>query len=131
MREAFAVQLQHFFNKKYWHIWEINIWNFNETLTNNVVNFEQPGQCTPYESKGGIMFCPCLSICLSLCPFLCPRDDNQGALCFAPVRLSVHLSHLKSLWNQLLLEYSSNQFKILHRFYQPIEDVHVTWKIKK
>ena len=33
----------HFFNKKYWNIWDINIWNFNDTLTNNVVSFEQPG----------------------------------------------------------------------------------------
>ena len=33
----------HFFNKKYWHIWEINFWKFNETLTNVVVSFEQPG----------------------------------------------------------------------------------------
>ena len=21
-----------FFNKKYWHVWDINVWNFNETL---------------------------------------------------------------------------------------------------
>ena len=40
MREAFAL---HFFNKKYWQISDINIWNFNETLTNDVVSFEQPG----------------------------------------------------------------------------------------
>ena len=33
----------HFFNKKYWHIWDINVWNFNETLTNDVVSFEQAG----------------------------------------------------------------------------------------
>ena len=33
----------HFFNKKYWHISDINVWNFNETLTNDVVSFEQPG----------------------------------------------------------------------------------------
>ena len=32
-----------FFNKKYWHIWDINFWNFHETLTNDVVSFEQPG----------------------------------------------------------------------------------------
>ena len=32
-----------FFNKKYWHIREINFWKFNETLTNDVVSFEQPG----------------------------------------------------------------------------------------
>ena len=34
MREAFAL---------HWHIWEINFWKFNETLTNDVVSFEQPG----------------------------------------------------------------------------------------
>ena len=33
----------HFFNTKYWHIWDINVWNFNVSLTNNVVSFEQPG----------------------------------------------------------------------------------------
>ena len=45
MREAFAVQklLTFFFNKKYWQILDINVWNFNETLTNDVVIFEQPG----------------------------------------------------------------------------------------
>ena len=30
-------------NKKYWQISDINVWNFNETLTNDVVSFEQPG----------------------------------------------------------------------------------------
>ena len=40
MTEAFALQ---FFHKKYWHIWAINFWKFNETLTNDVVSFEQPG----------------------------------------------------------------------------------------
>ena len=44
MREAFALQkLLTFFQQKYWHIWDINIWNFHETLTNDVVGFEQPG----------------------------------------------------------------------------------------
>ena len=38
MREAFALV----FNKKYWYISAIHIWNFNETLTNDVVSFEQP-----------------------------------------------------------------------------------------
>ena len=33
----------YFFNKKYWHIWDINVWNFNETLTNDVFSFDQPG----------------------------------------------------------------------------------------
>ena len=32
----------HFFNKKYLHIWDINVWNFNVSLTNDVVSFEQP-----------------------------------------------------------------------------------------
>ena len=46
MREAFALHCKsfsHFFNKKNCHIWDINIWNFNDTLTNNVVSFEQLG----------------------------------------------------------------------------------------
>ena len=32
-----------------------------------------------------------------------------------------------SLCNQLLPEYSSNQFETLHIFYKHIEDVHVTF----
>ena len=44
MREAFALQkLLTFFNKKYWSISDINIRNFNETLTNSVVSFEHLG----------------------------------------------------------------------------------------
>ena len=44
MREAFALQkLFKIFRQKYWHIWDINIWNFNETLTNDIFSFEQPG----------------------------------------------------------------------------------------
>ena len=35
MRKTFALQ--------YWQISDINVWNFNETLTNDVVSFEQPG----------------------------------------------------------------------------------------
>ena len=37
MREAILT----FFNKKYWHILDISVWNFNETLTNDVFSFEQ------------------------------------------------------------------------------------------
>ena len=50
MREAakasqiLVQKLISFFNKIYWHIWDINVWNFNETLTNDVFSFEQPGQ---------------------------------------------------------------------------------------
>ena len=44
MREAFALQkLLTFFHKKYWLFWDINVWNFNDTLTNDIVSFEQPG----------------------------------------------------------------------------------------
>ena len=52
MREAFALQklltfllqkLLSFFQQKYCHIWDINVWNFNETITNDVVSFEQRG----------------------------------------------------------------------------------------
>ena len=44
MTEAFALQkLLTFFQQKYWHIWDINIWNFNVSWTNDVVSFEQPG----------------------------------------------------------------------------------------
>ena len=44
MREAFAVQKRlTFFQQKYWPIWDINDWNFNVSLTNDVVSFEQPG----------------------------------------------------------------------------------------
>ena len=32
----------HFFNKKYWHIGDIKVWNFNILLANDVVNVEQP-----------------------------------------------------------------------------------------
>ena len=44
MREAFALQkLLTFFTQKFWYIWDINAWNFHDTLTNDVVSFEQPG----------------------------------------------------------------------------------------
>ena len=43
MREAFALQnLLIFFEQKYWGISDIEVGNLNETLTNNVVSFEQP-----------------------------------------------------------------------------------------
>ena len=44
MREAFALQkLLTFILQKYWKISDIKVWNFNKMLTNNAVNFEQPG----------------------------------------------------------------------------------------
>ena len=44
MREAFALQkLLTFCQQKFWRISDINVGNFNEMLTNDVVRFEQPG----------------------------------------------------------------------------------------
>ena len=44
MRIAFAVQkLLTFFQQKIWLISDINVLNFNEMLTNEVVSSEQPG----------------------------------------------------------------------------------------
>ena len=44
MREAFVLQkLLTFFQQKILMYLRYYIWNFNETLTNNVVSFEQPG----------------------------------------------------------------------------------------
>ena len=67
-----------------------------------------------WEQLGGIMFCPSPSVCLSIHLSFCPSD------------LSVHRT-LKSLGNQVLIEFSSYQFETLHRFCQPIEDMHVTF----
>ena len=81
------------------------------------------------------------AIIVSCCHFvtslfsLCPGDNSQGALCFAPICLSAGLSvgctFKKSLCNQLLPEFSSNQFETLHRCYKHIEDVHVTFCRRK
>ena len=44
MREAFALQkFLTFITEKYWRMLDINIWNFNEMMTNDVISFEQPG----------------------------------------------------------------------------------------
>ena len=43
MREAFALQkLFTIFQQKYLRISNITVWNLNETLTNDIVNFGQP-----------------------------------------------------------------------------------------
>ena len=45
MREAFALQkFLTYFQQKILELFQIlTIWNFNETLTNNIVSFEPPG----------------------------------------------------------------------------------------
>ena len=77
MREAFAVQkLLTFFNKKYWHIWDIKVWNFNVPLTNDVVSFEQPG----------------------------PDVLNYLQwVYFAPLTVMIHISR-KQAWKHMLIE---------------------------
>ena len=65
MREAFALQKRlKLFQQKYWHIWDINVWNFNVSLTNDVVRFEQSG--------------PGLSLSLSLCACFMSTVNNNG-----------------------------------------------------
>ena len=61
MREAFALPkvqklLTFFFNKKYWCISDINNRNFNETLTNDVVSFTQPGPDLLYRTISGTIY---------------------------------------------------------------------------
>ena len=48
MREALLQKLLTFFQQKYRHMWEINFWKFNETLTNDVISFEQLGPGSKY-----------------------------------------------------------------------------------
>ena len=51
MREPFAVQkLLTFFQQKYRQISDIDILNFNDTLTNDVVSFEKPGPARQFHS---------------------------------------------------------------------------------
>ena len=51
-----------FFNKKYWHIIDINVWNLNETFTNDIVSFEQPGPDLVYQRKISAIFMRWLEI---------------------------------------------------------------------
>ena len=43
MTEAFAMQKLTFSKKKYWHISDINVKNFNKTFTNDITSFEKQG----------------------------------------------------------------------------------------
>ena len=61
MREAFALQkLLTFYQQKYWCISDIDVWKFNETLTNDVVSFEQPD---PNENTGLLCQLVFITIC--------------------------------------------------------------------
>ena len=63
----------HFFNKKYWQISDINVSNFNNTLTNHVVSFEQPG-------PGFLLFFSAVASKLFTAEILrasCPSNDDD------------------------------------------------------
>ena len=63
MREAFAMQkLLTFFQQKYWHIREINFRKFNETSTNDVASFEQPGPGVLWEIKNRVYYFSIISV---------------------------------------------------------------------
>ena len=49
---SFCKSFSHFFNKKFW---DINIQNFNDTLTNDVVSFEQLGPGCSKKIKKDLM----------------------------------------------------------------------------
>ena len=54
---CFALQkLLTFFQQKYWRILDISNRNFNETLTNDIVSFEQPGPERDTLSKEKVCF---------------------------------------------------------------------------
>ena len=55
MREAFALQkLFTLFQQKYRHILDISIRNLNETLTNDIISFEQLGPGKKKKTDGKI-----------------------------------------------------------------------------
>ena len=71
MRDAFALQkLLTFLQQKYWRISDIDVLNFNETLTNDVVSFEQPG---PGRYPWGNRF-------ISLVPDVSYKNEIKGYL---------------------------------------------------
>ena len=61
----------------------------------------------------------------------CSRHENnfwQNYSILDLDNIQVRLQYwVASLCNQLLPEFSSNQFETFHRFYEHIEDVHVTF----
>ena len=55
-------------------------------------------------------------------------DNFQIRLQYGVAGFQVRLQYgVAGLWNQLLPEFSSNQFETFHRCYKHIEDVHVTF----
>ena len=57
MREADALQkLLTVFRQEYWRIWDMDVWKFQETLTNEVVNFDKRAwPC--YETLSKVEYC--------------------------------------------------------------------------
>ena len=69
MREAFALQKPHYISAKYWQISDVNIQNFNEMLTNDVISFGQLDPdvlCLPQTFAQVIHMCKnCFIVCFS------------------------------------------------------------------
>ena len=75
MWESFAVQrILTFFQQKWQCICNINVWNFNETLTNDVVSFEQLApvlyRAQPITSRSGVR-------CSTIKQITLPREFKQ------------------------------------------------------
>ena len=123
MREAFALSFSHVFNKKYWHIWDINFWKFNETLNIVVVSFEQPGPvvsvlsilppfsfCSSFSRKGYYCLFAVLAVCL-MNIFLVIFLDQEFLSSKITVIRRVAESLLRSTWNnygELLFLFTQN-----------------------
>ena len=58
-RSFCTVKASHIFSKKNLGV-DINVWNFNETLTNDIVSFEQPGP----EMQLPWLLCKIRNVCL-------------------------------------------------------------------
>ena len=79
---SFCKSYSHFFSKKFQHICVSLDVNFNESLTNDIVSFEQlgPALCTCHEGKifswHGSIQCVCMKFCwvwlyMKLCVLVC------------------------------------------------------------
>ena len=82
----------HFFNKKYWHIWDFNVWNFKVLLTNEVISFEQPvpGKFAPSHSSGQWLQCSWTLLQCSWTIAVAPASSDCMAKLFICMQNSTH-----------------------------------------
>ena len=113
----------HFFNKKYWLIWEINLWKFNKTLSNDVVSFEQPGSgcsCISILCNGRIKIIPnSLLVKILLTNSWCQTDANINS-----VQVHCH----KSIFCDLPCKIVFNSYNSLARKNIHTSAAKLTWK---